>query len=82
MAKTYKPAQIANAFFELAYAREKHDGTIEEIWKFLECEHQVKQIKGKGLTNLAQHAIKHDGWIDDVEASLKNGCRKGWQLTA
>ena len=45
MVKTYKPAQIANAFFELVDEREKPDETIEEIWKFLECEHQVKQIK-------------------------------------
>ena len=80
--KTYKPAQIANAYFELVYAREKPDGTIEEIRKFLECEHQVKQIIRKGWTNLPRHAIKHDGWTDAVEASLKNGWRKGWQWTA
>ena len=60
-------------FFELVDEREKPDETIEEIWKFLDCEHQVKHIKGKGWTDLAQYAIKHDGWIDAVEASLKNG---------
>jgi hypothetical protein len=39
-------------------------GNIEEYWKCLQCDHQVKRIKGKGWTNkrnLAQHATtKHD----------------------
>jgi hypothetical protein len=73
MAKAYQPAQIANAFFELADANEKGDGIIEEYWKCLQCDHQVKRTKGKGWTNLAQHAIKHDGWRDVVDAFLKNG---------
>ena len=73
MAKTYKPAQIANAFFYLVHALEKPDETIEDMWKCLKCEHQMKRIKGKGWANMAQHAIKHDGWTDAVEASLKNG---------
>ena len=65
MVKTYKPAQIVNAFYELVDECEKPDKTIEEIWKCLECE------QGKGWTNLAQHAIKHDGWIDAVEKGVR-----------
>jgi hypothetical protein len=36
---------FSHTYFELADAHEKDDGTIEELWKCFECEHQVKRVK-------------------------------------
>ena len=68
MAKSYQPAQIANAFFELADAREKPDGT--GLYKIITQEPSMTQSEKHQIRLF----LKRIEGIDEDEEGMAMNC--------